>query len=191
MAIVEPGAPDPSWPRFSDRPFPPYRFVPGLTPHPRRDPKGHAYGTSELPPPSVSPSRWRENATYLYGVDLYNHAYWWECHEALEGLWHLTGHQGTESQFLQGIIQLAAAFVHLMRHEYPGTSGLLSAALEKLEGFPAEYMGIDVARLAAEARRARDELAALGPERFEEWDKARIPQIHLIEQRQAPAALDR
>ena len=81
---------------------------------PRRDPKGHAYGTSELPPPSVSPSRWRENATYLYGVDLYNHAYWWECHEALEGLWHLTGHQGTESQFLQGIIQVAAA--NLKRH---------------------------------------------------------------------------
>ena len=24
---------------------------------------------------------------YLYAIDLYNYAYWWECHEVLEGLW--------------------------------------------------------------------------------------------------------
>jgi uncharacterized protein len=114
MTLVEPAPPDPSWLRYSDRPFPPYRFIPGLNPHPRRHPQGHAYGTPEVPPPSVAPERWRENAVYLQGVDLYNFAYWWECHEALEGLWHLTGHQGTEGQFLQGIIQVAAA--NLKRH---------------------------------------------------------------------------
>lgn len=114
MAIVEPAAPDPGWPRYGTRPFPPYRFVPGLNPHPRRDPKGHAYGHPETPPPVVAPDLWRENEAYLHGIDLYNYAYWWECHEELEGLWHLTGHQGTEAQFLQGIIQVAAA--NLKRH---------------------------------------------------------------------------
>ncbi len=51
---------------------------------------------------------------YLHGVDLYNQAYWWECHEALEALWHLTGHAGAEASFLQGLIQTAAA--NLKRH---------------------------------------------------------------------------
>ncbi len=114
MSIVEPSPPDPSWRRYSEGPLPPYRFVAGLNPHPRRDPKGHSYGTFEIRPPSVAPERWRENAVYLHGIDLYNFAYWWECHEALEGLWHLTGHEGTEAQFLQGIIQVAAA--NLKRH---------------------------------------------------------------------------
>jgi hypothetical protein len=114
MALVEPAPPDPGWPRYSARPFPAYRFVAGLNPHPRRDPKGHAYGQPETPPPYVSPERWRENETYLYGVDLYNYAYWWECHEALESLWHLTGHQGPEGSYLQGVIQVAAA--NLKRH---------------------------------------------------------------------------
>ena len=114
MPLVEPTAPDPRRARYSRRPFPPYRFVAGLNPHPRRDPKGHAYGLPEVPPPSVPPDRWRENEDYLYGIDLYNFAYWWECHEALEGLWHLTGHRGTKAQFLQGIIQVAAA--NLKRH---------------------------------------------------------------------------
>jgi hypothetical protein len=114
VALTEPGIPDPSWPRYSKRAFPRYRFVAGLNPHPRRDPGGHSYGQPETPPPYVTPERWPENEPYLHGVDLYNFGYWWECHEELEGLWHLTGHRGTESQYLQGIIQIAAA--NLKRH---------------------------------------------------------------------------
>src|SRR5207245_9398720 len=67
VALVEPAPPDPAWPRTSTRPFPPYRFVAGLNAHPRRDPKGHAYGQPETPPPYVAPERWREDETYLYG----------------------------------------------------------------------------------------------------------------------------
>lgn len=112
--LVEPRAPDPARPRYSRRPFPPYRFVPGLHPHPRRDPRGYAYATPETPPPRMSPDRWRENEAYLFGVDLYNHAYWWACHEELEALWHLAGRVTEEGHFLQGLIQVAAA--HLKRH---------------------------------------------------------------------------
>jgi hypothetical protein len=138
MALVEPTAPDPAWPRYSPLAFPRYRFVPGLNPHPRRDPRGHAYGTPEMPPPYVAPDRWRENGVYLYGIDLYNFAYWWECHEALEGLWHLTGHRGVEAQFLQGIIQAAAA--NLKRH------------MDQLEG--ARRLGREaIGRLASVGRR--------------------------------------
>ncbi len=145
MPLAEPAAPDPRWPRYSPLPFPPYRFVPGFNPHPRRDPRGHAYGTPETPPPRVPVERWRENAVYLHGIDLYNYAYWWECHEALEGLWHLTGHTGPEAAFLQGVIQVAAA--HLQRHlgSAAGARRLGRDAVERLESLGAtSYMGVDL-----------------------------------------------
>jgi predicted metal-dependent hydrolase len=93
----------------------------------------------------VAPERWRENAVYLQGIDLFNFAYWWECHEALEGLWHLTGHQGIESQFLQGVIQVAAA--NLKRHmaSLDGARRLGREAVQRLGSVkPPLYMGLDL-----------------------------------------------
>lgn len=164
MPLVEPSPPDPSWPRYGAQGFPPYRFVPGLNPHPRRHPQGHAYGTPEIPPPYVPPERWRENPTYLYGIDLYNHAYWWECHEALEGLWHLTGHKGTEASFLQGVIQAAAA--NLKRHMGvpEGARRLGREAAERLRSIGlARYMGVDLDAFIAgvEALHVKESSAAI------------------------------
>ena len=145
MPIVEPTAPDPAWPKRGTRPFPPYRFIPGLNPHPRRDPKGHAYGRPETPPPRFAPEEWRRNEAYLHGIDLYNFAYWWECHEELEGLWHLTGHEGTEAQFLQGIIQVAAA--NLKRHvdQVEGARRLGREAVARLASVKLRvFMGLEL-----------------------------------------------
>ena len=113
----------------------------------------------------------------LAGIGQFNDGYFFQAHETLEELW-LVSPLPTRT-FLQGIIQTAAAFVHMRRREYAGTVRLLGHALAKLETFPGEYMGIDVARLVTETRAARDELLALGPERFEEWDD--VPAIHLLD----------
>jgi len=115
----------------------------------------------------------------LAGVEQYNEGCFFQAHETWEELWLPSPRPARN--FLQGLIQMAAAFVHLMRHEYPGTVRLLTAALDKLEAFPPGFLGVDVARLTAEARRARDELVALGRERFEEWDRSGIPRVHLID----------
>jgi len=140
-------------PRYApDRAFPPYRFVPGLNAHPVADPRGHSYrgGAPEPPPPRVRPDRWRENDEYLYGCDLYNHAYWWEAHEAWEGLWHLTTKSDTEGLFLQGLIQVSASHLKLHMGEPTGSEKLARLGLEKLRrveavaGDHGEYMGLDV-----------------------------------------------
>jgi predicted metal-dependent hydrolase len=115
----------------------------------------------------------------LAGVAQYNGGFFFEAHETWEELWLQS--PWPFRRFLQGLIQLAAAFVHLMRHEYPGTVRLLNEALAKLQD-ASVTAGIDANRLVAEARRAREELAALGPERFEQWDQSNIPQIRLLEQ---------
>jgi hypothetical protein len=145
MALVEPAAADPAWPRYSKRPFPPYRFIPGLNPHPRRDPKGHAYGIPEVPPPRMAPGQWRENEVYVHGIDLYNFAYWWECHEELEGLWHLTGHEGVEAQFLQGIIQVAAANLKRHMEQLEGARRLGREAIQRLASVKQrDFMGLEL-----------------------------------------------
>jgi len=82
-----------------------------------------------------------------------------------------------ERQLFQGIIQLAAAFVHFARREYAGIFNLLDAALEKLEEFRPTAFGVDIQALLADVERTRNELLALGPERFLEWDERRFPRV--------------
>ncbi len=138
---------------------------------------------SKPPPRNVTPFSEAEfeaqRPVLLAGVAQYNDGYFFEAHETWEDLWRPSPYP--QRTFLQGLIQMAAAFVHLARHEYPGTIGLLDAALEKLAGVPDAYLGIDAGRLRDEAGRARDELAALGPERFESWDRDHLPRIHVVE----------
>jgi predicted metal-dependent hydrolase len=112
---------------------------------------------------------------FYQALDEFNDWYFFESHETLEDLWMVT--PWPERQFFQGVIQLAAAFVHHARGEYAGTMKLLDAASAKVGEVAPDCLGVDVAALLREIERAKEELAALGEERFLEWDTARIPRI--------------
>ncbi|MFT5429731.1 MAG: hypothetical protein ACI9OJ_000403 [Myxococcota bacterium] len=99
-------------------PFPAYAFVPRKFPHPTRDPEGHSYGRPEPKPIPLTADNWSQSADYLHGIDLFNHGYFWEAHEAWEGLWHACGRQGDVAGFLKALIKLAAAGVKA-REENP------------------------------------------------------------------------
>ncbi len=99
--------------RYSDRPLPPYSHVPGLTPHPVSDPRGHMHGDEEEDPPALSPDDWERSPTFLYAIDLFNYGFYWEAHEAWEQLWIAAGRVGPTADFLKGLIKLAAAGVKL------------------------------------------------------------------------------
>jgi hypothetical protein len=102
----------PRLPRYvPDRPLPPYTFVPGRSPHPVSDPAGHQYGKPPETPDALDADNWHTNRTYLYGIDLFNHGFYWEAHEAWESLWHRAGRKGPTADFLKALIQLAAAGV--------------------------------------------------------------------------------
>lgn len=47
----------------------------------------------------------------MLGIDLWNHGYYWEAHEAWEALWHAAGRKGPVADFFKGLIQLAVAGV--------------------------------------------------------------------------------
>jgi predicted metal-dependent hydrolase len=98
-------------PRYSATPLPPYSYVPGHAPHPVSDPAGHMHGQPHEPAPPLDPTAWRQSSAYLYGVDLFNHGYYWEAHEAWESLWHAADRTGTTATWLKALIKLTAAGV--------------------------------------------------------------------------------
>ena len=108
-------------------------------------------------------------------IEEYNDGYYFASHETLETLWMVT--PWPERQLLQAIIQLAAAFVHLVRGEYEGVVKLLDASEAKLREFLPERLGVQTAALAADIAAVREELAALGPARFREVDETHVPRI--------------
>lgn len=130
------------------RSFPPYAFLPGRDPHPTRDPAGHSFGAEESPPPALPPSAWRGCEAYLWGIDLYNHGFLWESHEAWESLWHVSKPDRIQALFLQGLIQCAAAWLKIAMEQPRGMERLASLALEKLDEVAriggGHYMGVDL-----------------------------------------------
>jgi hypothetical protein len=56
---------------------------------------------------------WQESGEYRYGIDLFNHGFYWEAHEAWESLWHAAGRRGPIGLWLKALIKLAAAAVKL------------------------------------------------------------------------------
>jgi len=153
FAVTEPPPADPTWPRYAVRPFPSYHFVPGKNPHPRSEPRGHSYGKPEPKPSAFQPEDWHHSEEYLYGIDLYNYAYWWECHEVFEGLWHAGGRNTEQGNFFQALIQLAAANLKLFTGNHQAAEKLLTSGMIRLQKIPRFYMGIDVAGLNENLRR--------------------------------------
>ena len=76
------------------------------------------------------------------GIFYFNSERFWECHEALEGVWKKCN--GREKDLVQGIILLAVAFAHSQKNDYLIGLGMLGRALEKLGNSPAMYNNIDV-----------------------------------------------
>jgi hypothetical protein len=92
-----------------------------------------------------------EAELFAHGVALFNTRYFFEAHEAWEEIWLHT--QPPEKTFLQGLIQVTAAFHHQSRDNLRGTTSLLRAGLTKLEDFPPHHRGLNIEKLREVARR--------------------------------------
>ena len=136
------------WPRYSSRALPTYRFLPGLTPHPRRDPLGHSFAEPEPRPRPFEQHQWSTSADSLYAVDLYNFGYWWESHEVLEGLWHACGRTTTAGNYFQALIQFAAAHLKRALGNETAARNLARRGLLRLQNSPTSYMGLDTVTFA-------------------------------------------
>ncbi|MFD1973346.1 DUF309 domain-containing protein [Mesorhizobium kowhaii] len=90
--------------------FPAYAYLPGRQPHPVRDPAGHSYLVEPMP---VATDAALGSDPFLWGLDLFNHGYYWEAHEAWEGLWQVADRGGPSRVFFKALILLSAAGVKI------------------------------------------------------------------------------
>jgi predicted metal-dependent hydrolase len=88
------------------------------------------------------------------GVALFNDRRFWHAHEAWEEIW-LTAESDTK-EFLQGLIQLSAAYHHLERGTLRGAVRLFDAAIERLSTAEDTRCGIALAGLLERALRHRE-----------------------------------
>ncbi len=71
-----------------------------------------------------------DDPRFAQGVELFNAAQWYEAHDVFEALWHET--TDPERRWLQGVVQIAVAMVHLGRGNTNGAAILLGEGLGRL-----------------------------------------------------------
>lgn len=107
-------------------PLPPYTYVPGKTPHPISDPRGHMYARehvmceAEGGGKGLVPHELERLDGVQRGLQLYAAGFYWEAHEAWEGVWLQLGRTAPAALFVKGLIKLAAAGVKALEGNRSG-----------------------------------------------------------------------
>ncbi|HLX60854.1 MAG TPA: DUF309 domain-containing protein [Planctomycetota bacterium] len=122
-----------------------------------------------LPP---DPDQWQISTPYLRGIELFNSGAYWEAHEAWEEIW--LDADGIQSEFLQGLIQCAAALLKYTRNEADPARRLYGTATRRLALCPDSYMGLNVREFQAAMAECFAPVIG-GP--YREIDPANIPRI--------------
>ncbi|MFZ3331003.1 MAG: DUF309 domain-containing protein [Candidatus Acidiferrales bacterium] len=84
------------------------------------------------------------------GLAHFNARRFFEAHEVWEEIW-LTEDE-PERTFLQGLIQIAAAFHHYRRGNPEGAESLLAAGIVKITRYPDDHRGLAIEDLRAAAK---------------------------------------
>jgi predicted metal-dependent hydrolase len=84
---------------------------------------------------------------FAWGIDLFDHGYFWEAHEAWEPLWRAAA--GEERALLHGLVQCAAVCLKLREGRRDAARRLATRALAHVDDARgAPRFGLDVDELA-------------------------------------------
>ena len=131
--------------------------------------------TAPSPPASRAPTGWDEaagrwehgtlrRATY-HGVRLFNVGEYHESHDCFEDEWYNYGRGTLESQFLHGMVQVAAGVYKRVDFEDDdGMDSLFRTALQYLHGVPTDFYGVDVLEVRTVLTNARHD-----PSLVDDW----------------------
>jgi predicted metal-dependent hydrolase len=87
---------------------------------------------------------------FQIGLEHFNAEKFFEAHEFWEEIWLCEAEP--EKTFLQGLIQVTAAFHHYQRGNPEGTELLLAAGIVKLSRFPEDHHGLAIGKLRSVAK---------------------------------------
>jgi len=113
-------------PRYSSRSLPLTAFVPGVSKRADRP------AAALVRPTAVDLDGLATHDDFRYGVDLFNHGFPWEAHEAWEPLWFAAPGERPERALLQGLIHAAAAVVKARAGANDAARGLAGSACKYL-----------------------------------------------------------
>lgn len=133
----------------------------------------------------------------LRAIEQFNHRAYFECHETLEAMWHVE--RGLARAFarttpggeranvylycddlFKGILQVGVGCYHLLRNNYRGATMKLQSGADYLEPFMPRCMGVEVWHLIADARKLREVIISLGPDRLRDVDLALLPIVRVV-----------
>lgn len=125
------------------------RYLPGHGPHPFRHPDGERYTDGSAPVEAPwAVEDWTRDPRWEHGLDLFDHRYYWECHEALEALWHFIPRPHPVADLAQGLIQAAASALKRHVGEHRAAARLHERACLRLSStrqqLGPEVMGLDL-----------------------------------------------
>lgn len=126
-----------------------------------------------------------ESEAFLKALDLFNNKYFWECHEVLEDIW-MTKAPPLKT-FIQGIIQAAAAFYHVLNENPRGVMKLANDSLAKLRPFLPKYEEMEVTFLVERLQEFESKAQEIIQGKTTEFELSRIPLLDFPQNAQSGA----
>ncbi|QDU76142.1 hypothetical protein Pan97_31870 [Bremerella volcania] len=120
-------------------PFPPYAYVPGLFSRPEAAFEGNT-----------------PEQSFRYGVDLFNHGFYWEAHEAWESAWIAHGRAGEQADLLKGLIHLAACGVKARQRSLHGIEAHAGKAIVLFENVGEDLGMTSLRSLTEQVKKVRE-----------------------------------
>lgn len=115
-------------------------------------------------------------AQVVEGLELFNRRKYFEAHEVLEAAWR--AEPGPVRELYRGILQIAVAYLHITRGNYPGSVKMFLRSRTWLTPFPDECRGIDLAAFRVDYGRVEAVLHRLGPDHLSSLDRSLLKPIH-------------
>lgn len=113
------------------------------------------------------------------GIERFNQGEYYPAHDLLEEAWVVDESPGRD--LYRGILQVGIAYYQIEQGNYRGAVKMLLRVRQWLDPLPDVCRGVDVAGLRADVDRVYAALAALGPERVQEFDRSLFGTVMFVQ----------
>lgn len=110
------------------------------------------------------------------GLEFFNAGDYFEAHEELELAWR--DERGPVRELYRGVLQIAVAYYHILRGNYPGAVKMFVKSRVWLGPFPDCCRGIDLRQFREDYGRVEALLLSAGPGGMERIDRSLMKPIH-------------
>jgi len=137
-----------------------------------------AWSQSQAEPKVPQPAR---KSWFDHGARAYLQGEFFDAHEFWEEIWR-DEKNAEERQFLQGLIQIAAAMHKAVTQNKPAPAArLLERALLRLRPYPTPFRGVHVDKLVATGERARQALTSIADDEAGSFPASLVPTLEIDE----------